>query len=97
MLSKDGGKENMLRNEIVMEADICRDILNGLIAGYSRYGRTNGIDLKDKKTNFSKMYCQIVTENRKTRFYKTEAEIINCNKLIAVAKAELKNVGINNG
>lgn len=84
----------MLKKEIAMEADICRDILNGLIAGYARYGRANGINLKDKKTNVSKIYCQIVDENRKTRFYKTEADIIKCNKLIAIAEAELKNTGI---
>lgn len=87
----------MLKSEIVMESDICRDVLNGLIAGYSRYGRNNGIDLKDKKTQFSKMYCQIVDENKKTRFYKTETEIEKCNELIAAAKAELKNVGIKHG
>lgn len=87
----------MLKSEIVMESDICRDVLNGLIAGYSRYGRDYGINLKDKKTKLSKMYCQIVEENKKTRFYKTEIEIKKCNELIAAAKTELKNVGIKHG
>lgn len=79
----------MLKDEIVMRSDICRDALNGLIARYTRFGRNHGIDLNDKKTRISKIYCRIVDENRKTRFYKTENEITECKKLIAVAKAEL--------
>lgn len=84
----------MSRREIVMESDVCRDILNGLIAGYARYGRSKGINLKDKKTEISKMYCRIVDENRKTRFYQTDIEIKKCNELIDKARAELKSVEI---
>lgn len=49
----------MLNKDVIIESDICRDVLNGLIANYARYGRAEGIDLRDKKTDISRMYCKI--------------------------------------
>lgn len=83
----------MLNKDVIIESDICRDVLNGLIANYARYGRAEGIDLRDKKTDISRMYCKIVTENKKTRFYKSEEEVKKCNELIETAKAALKKIG----
>lgn len=90
---QNGGKKDMLNSEVIIEADICRDVLNGLIANYARYGREKGIDLRDKKSDISKLYCMIVSESKKTRFYKTEEEVKKCNELIETAKAALEKIG----
>ncbi|MCM1183723.1 MAG: histidinol-phosphatase [Roseburia sp.] len=86
-------EKTMVNKDIVTESDVCKDILNDLVAGYVRYGRARGIDLRDGKTDFSRLYCQIVTENKKARFYRTRQDIIKCNKLIADAKAGLEKIG----
>jgi len=81
----------MLSENIIAKSETYTWILNGLIASYGRYA--NGIDLKNKKSDFTKLYYDIIAEQKKSRFYRTEEELIKCKEFIDMAKDTLERLG----
>ncbi|MCM1157191.1 MAG: hypothetical protein NC300_01670 [Bacteroidales bacterium] len=79
--------------DIVLEADVCREVLNGLIAAYMRFSYDNNVDLRDENSEICSIYKNIVLECSRTRFYHDRQDIEKCNEIIDFAKEYLEKIG----
>lgn len=83
----------MLNENFIAKSETYTWMLNSLIASYGRYANANGIDLKNEESDFTKLYYDIIAEQKKSRFYKTEEELTKCKEFIDMAKDNLERIG----